>query len=209
MKRLLGLLIIGFLLIPVEARAGLTTLYMRSDTQTINGILGYKEQDNNSSTSTDWIQICGDSVGGFPTSYSLSATIDVIHSDSSITNIATGVASRTSIDSSITEYQDNWSCSGFSLSHTDAIRITETLSCSYSDNSTLSWTRVFITNQLGWGGINPSTWTFNRWLGLQITQLQPGILSLLFHYQHGDSTYDSMVEGITYNLGGSYAFIMD
>ena len=135
----------------------------------------------------------------------IKATIDVVHSDGSTTNIATDIANRTYGTGS--PFDDTWDCPGFSMVPTDAIRITEkiyfdgvegTTPYPVGTNPPNSHEKpIWISDQLGWNYVNPSTWTFHRHMGAAIGG-PPENRWIVVFLQHNDSTYDCNIGGIDY-----------
>jgi hypothetical protein len=196
MKKILGLLIIGLLLMPIEVKALTTIFYHRNDTQTINTVLGYILSDTQSSGEVNWsVQ---DDISGSVVNWD----VYVLHSDGSETSLGNGIAE---VNNPTVGYNSaTWNCPVTSLASTDAIKIVGNI-ITDGDNAS----RTFVSSQLQWGNLNASTWTFYFYFSLTVFQQPPGLFHFINIVHHGDSTRNTRIEGINYSLGGSYAFIMD
>lgn len=191
-------IIIGLLLLLcniVEAKT--TTLYCRSDTQTVNGLNAYKLLDTASSSST-YFEIEKD-LGGYGV---YDSDIIIRHADESETVIASAIASAQFTWDSNPDFEviaTNYSFPETSLVPTDAIKIVQ--------RQTVTGTVVteaFITVQLGWTKINASTWTFYRYVYFHaVTFPRPTYWRLYW----GDSTYTTYIDGIQYEKPRGYAII--
>lgn len=184
---------------PIEAKAFTVTFYQRNDTQTINSQLGYILSDTQSTGGALYWQ----QNAVLDADVDINWDVVIRHLDGSETSIDTGVANYHN-PASDGEWSATWSCPGATMVATDALKITGNITT--VDGTT---SRIFITEQLGWGGLNASTWTF--YFAFTKGMLSPPPNTVWGNrVYHGDTTTDTRIEGIDYNLAsGSYAFIMD
>jgi len=152
------------------------TLYARDYGNSALGGIGYML-----STSDGSIEKTGTVTSpiGYTIHWSTQSDFDVyvLHSNGSLTSLGTGVASSTFSDrwggagSRTTTQSATWACPGYgSWTSTDALYIKMNI-----DLKANSWplgqsqynqpgSVIFITPQLGWSGLNATTWTMSRYL---------------------------------------------
>ncbi|MCL4873868.1 hypothetical protein KJ039_07295 [bacterium] len=162
--------------------SGSTTLSLRSDTHTVNGQLGYKLQEVNSSSLSS---LMGSNVTTGPVHWD--SDVYIRHSDGSETQIGFGVARVTRSEGGEGFQSGTWSVAERELASGDAIKVVEKI----YDNTTLKGTRTFISDAFGSATtLRASTWTFQRytyWDDLE---------ELDVRLSHGNATYNSRIEGI-------------
>jgi hypothetical protein len=232
MIKLLGLLITILLFIPIEAKALNTTLYMRSDNQTVNTVLGYKLQETNSDSVLSFNTTASfkNSPNGDMSTYNGTANYNgiyayVLHSDGSTTLLGSSVANtqRTGQSSSEGIQNSTFSCPETNLVVTDALEIV-LYADAQIDGGTGPYniTRTFVSNQLGWVKLEATDWTIYRyskydWNSFHICIPPPycGSVNAMNSacyatLSHGNSTYTTYISGINYLLpGGAYAFLLE
>lgn len=176
------------------------TLYFRSDQHTINGLVAYKLLAANSSSSGSFSATQSNAMGS---SHEWWSSIYIRHANSSETTLGTVKAYHNEslgLGNTYYEFEETWESIKTLVVSTDAIKIVETVRV----NSSVSNTRTFITEQLGFKGtLNVSTWTFHKHgqaEGWQTGWPPQGNMRTSFH--HGDTTYNSNVSGIEYTPGG-------
>jgi hypothetical protein len=171
---------------------GVITLYNRSDTQTVNTITGYKEQESNSASLLTWQQAVGSDTAGL-TFVSLNVTISKVASDGTSTELVTGASTTSGLSTDAQELDATLSFPLTSLVSSDCLKLVEKITWT-AGNTTRTW----VTNQLGWNVINAATWTYHRWLFLTEQPTGGGHFLILLNYSYGDGTYNSRIEGVDY-----------
>ena len=190
-----------------------TTLYLRSDTQTVNTVNAYSIDEENTTSgvyfSTGNVNYLFQGFHG--EGYYIVTTVYIVHADGSTTTLGSTVfsSSRNGTGSILEGIQTgNWSCPLTSLARTDAIQMN--LYCraelvTTSGTFTSEATRSFISGQLGWDKLKASTWTFSVYTYLDHNGyffMNPGyyVNNVLARIYHGDSTYNTNVSGIQYDI---------
>lgn len=198
---------------PIEAKALTTTLYCRSDTQTVNTIFGYILSDTNSSSSDSFYAYSTRNTSSTIVSHGYTnANVAIIHADGSSTVLATAIAqtdraSSSNMDESVVE-SVSWSCPDTTLVPTDALQITWHAETFMPDAAAGNTDRLFITVPLNWSKLNSATWTLYRYR--RYRRLNTGNEREVWSYiYHGDSTYTTYITGIDYTLAQKgYAFLL-
>lgn len=183
-----GLNVASYVRDPTETR------YMRSDTQTVNGLTAYKLSTTQSAS---YVSIQFDAYEDETFYQYLGVRVWKRVSNGSETEISSGtaIAIATGILGLISA---TWSCPLTSLSLTDAI-VVRVYGNDFSPPTTLLTS--FITEQLGASSLDASTWTVYYYLVLQHT-----IYGFFFYFRFGTTDYNSRIANFvtTIPVSGSW-----
>lgn len=164
------------------------TRYMRSDTQTINGLTAYKLGTAQSSS-----QYSSAATGSSEDSYTWGIGVWKRDSAGTETEITSGTPVAQVSGSSTGLKSATWSCPQTSLASTDAI-VTRV----YVNVSGGAWTLkvTFITEQVGASQLDSATWTVYYYISYTVS-VKLDISSSMFRF--GISTYNSRIENFTWS----------
>lgn len=186
MKKSILFFIIFCFCVPVYAKT--TTLYLRSDSHIINTVNAEKLLESNSSSDGQF--------GGTDTESNIywTTNISIVHEDGSSTALATSVASINRSTATDGSYTATWSCPATALNPTDAIYIYEKIGTTDGGDSV---NNAWISEQLGWAKLNAATWTFTKYLYLQLVDIGPPQLFSKFE-KFGSSSLVNKIEGVSF-----------
>jgi len=164
--------------VPVETR------YFRSDTHTVNGLTAYQLKTVNTTTLT--------SVSGGYQYWGI--RVFVRHADGTEEEVTAGTPVAQVFVTVAGWYNATWNCPSRTLSPTDAI-VVRLYNAPYS---TGPWTlkREWITEQLGAGSLNASTWTV--YYNFAVREAVIDYIVIAYVFSHGNATYNSRIEGFAW-----------
>ena len=196
MKKNIIIIFIALLLLPIKVMAFTVTLYDRQDL-----VLSETNSSTNDNFTTHAIDLSA--YDGW-----YDASVYVVHADTSEDTLGTNIAQvvRSINFQGTLESSNTWNCPATNLAITDKIKVVIRVSLEGS----YVVTRTFTSAALGYSKLNAATWTFYYWTlyDIRIIPPMPRYISVATIF-HGDSTNDSRITGISYNLSiGSYAFLM-
>lgn len=190
---------------------GIFTLYFRSDTHTVNGTTAYVIGNENSSSVLNIMATNGYTTRAATGNYEI-VGVDILHSNSTTTNIAGTVANTWRY------FQDGgdgygvqsaiFSCPETSLVTTDALLIHWQCNVNGVYSAITDW----VSNQLGWTKLQACDWTIYRYSRLYSGSQggpYPGAWAQAYIYW-GDASHTTYMGDISANDGstGGYGLVI-
>jgi hypothetical protein len=200
--RLFSILIIALLATVSIVSATTETRYMRSDTETVNGLTAYILNATQSSTYAT--RLIGDFLPSTTQCY-VGIRVWYRNSDSTEHEITSGSAVAVTYSTTSQLKSATWSCPETALVSTDSIVVRV---YGEPDNSApTALVETFSTEQLGASWLNASTWTVYYY----IYRVAQGGGNYAYSYRFGSSTYNSRIENIVWTAAaaGPTNYIVD
>ena len=161
-------------------------LYFRQDTHIVNGQSVYKLDTPNTSV-LDGFSVASSGAASF------NVDVYIRHADGSDTLLGSGVANVDGEDYFSSEIDATWT-----LNQSQSLVSTDRLKVVLRINGDTSATRTFITPELGWTSLNPSTWHFYRGAGCDAYE---ELIAWIDHGANNNSYGETRIAGIDYTAG--------